>query len=180
MAQGADGKQAAAEFEGLVRNFFRRRVADPDDAEDLAQEALCALIESWPRFRGDAAPSTWVWAICRNVMSRQLVTRRRRERAFARLAAEGEEPRRAAKEERLRDAGFIVDALRPAERLLYECHYSRGLPIREISLLLERPEGTIKYQLFMLRRRVRQVFAAEDSGTTEAGSAKPSQSLDNG
>lgn len=150
-----------ADHEGLVRGFFRRRCATPEDAEDLAQDALCAIVTAWPRFRGGSAPSTWVWAICRNVFSNHLYTKRRMERAVAELgaglAAAGGTPDDlgAGLESALAQA---LDRLTPAERRLYECHYAHGLSVHDTARLLERPEGTVKYLLSRLRDRLRELL----------------------
>jgi DNA-directed RNA polymerase specialized sigma24 family protein len=48
--------------------------------------------------------------------------------------------------------------LRPEERRLCECFYEKGLTVKDTARLLERPEGTIRYQLFMLRTRVRELI----------------------
>jgi RNA polymerase sigma factor (sigma-70 family) len=107
-------EKVVADQERLVRSFFRRRCASPEDAEDLAQETLCAIVDAFPRFRGDSSPSTWVWAICRNVYSRYLYTRRRRERAAAELAEARSGEAGGADDEDRRDIALLVEGLRPA------------------------------------------------------------------
>ena len=43
-----------------------RRYAPADAVDDLTQEILTRLWRSWPRFRGDAAPTTWVYRVALN------------------------------------------------------------------------------------------------------------------
>jgi RNA polymerase sigma-70 factor, ECF subfamily len=166
MPAGLRVERVVADHQGLVRSFFRRRCASPEDAEDLAQETLCAIVDAFPRFRGEASPSTWVWAICRNVYSRYLYTRRRRERAVAELAARRYGEVAEADDQERREIALLIEGLRPAERLLYECHYRLGLPVKETARLLERPEGTVKYQLHLLRARVREMISPPPPGLT--------------
>jgi DNA-directed RNA polymerase specialized sigma24 family protein len=70
--RGRDLEALVSAHSGLVRSFFLRRCACPEDAEDLAQESFLAIIEALPRFRGASAPSTWIWTICRHIFARLL------------------------------------------------------------------------------------------------------------
>ena len=163
-----------ADHAALVRSFFRRRCACPEDAEDLSQEAFLAIVEALPRFRGDSAPSTWIWTICRHVFARHIRTKEAREGALARLIAKDasiRDPEGGAAEstggpgdeERIA-LGLVLERLGPGDRLLYRCAYIRGLDIRETARLLGRPEGTIKYQLHILRARIRDLLVPDAKG----------------
>jgi len=178
-----------ARHAALVRSFFRRRCASREDAEDLAQEAFCAMVESYPRFRGASAPSTWVWAICRHVLARHLRTKRLRERlageletvaasaasAAASAGAAGTYSTGAATapdEEARLSLDLVLERLGRNDRLLYQCVYVKGLAIAETARLLGRPEGTIKYQLFLLRGRLRDLLSG--GGRIEGSAPSPS------
>lgn len=169
---GADGPALALGYAGLVRAYFSRRCARLEDAEDLAQEALCAIIAGAPRFRGESQASTWVYAICRNVWTGWL----------SRMAAERAKAAALGRELRLCDTNLAgcatragdgpgpdpdlgVDlaaalaSLRASERRLYGLYYVEGRSVREIAELLERPEGTVKYLLHGLRERLRLLLS---------------------
>lgn len=49
---------------------------DPAEAEDLVQETMVAALKSWPRFKGDAHPYTWLFRIamrtCRRMHRRRV------------------------------------------------------------------------------------------------------------
>lgn len=49
---------------------------DPAEAEDLVQETMVAALKSWPRFRGDSHPYTWLFRIamrtCRRMHRRRV------------------------------------------------------------------------------------------------------------
>ena len=161
MADGETVETILARLQGVVHAFFRRRCTDPEDAKDLAQEALCALVAAYPRFRGSSSPSTWAWAICRNVFSHFLYTKRRHERVVRELCASAE---MAAQSRPGGGTGALVPVLgclRPEERRLYECFYGKGLSVSVTARLLEKPEGTIKFQLFRLRARLRELLGAD-------------------
>ncbi|MBB5958360.1 RNA polymerase sigma-70 factor (ECF subfamily) [Saccharothrix tamanrassetensis] len=63
----------AAAFDQLVRRhtvrMYRvalRIVGDPVEAEDVVQDAWISAWRALPRFRGEAAPSTWLYRVVTN------------------------------------------------------------------------------------------------------------------
>jgi len=144
----------AEEFQDRIRRFFRGRCPNSEDAEDLAQEALCAILESYGRFRGLSSPSTWVYASCRNVYGTYVYNGMRGHRIQSALhAAYDGEAKEAPMELRI-----LMRDLSPEERELYELFYVQDLGIRAIAGRLGRPEGTVKYLLFRMRGKVRRML----------------------
>ncbi len=164
--RGRDLEALVAAHSGLVRSFFLRRCACPEDAEDLAQESFLAIVEALPRFRVTSATSTWIWTICRHVFARHLRTKAARERALASFVAveapqnQGEGAEASFGDDARLAIESVLERLGPGDRLLYRCAYLEGLGIREIARLLGRPEGTIKYQLHILRARLGEALGA--------------------
>jgi len=144
----------AEEFQERIQRFFRGRCPNPEDAEDMAQEALCAILEGYGRFRGLSSPSTWVYAICRNVYGSHMYYGMRRHRLTRALHAVPE----SGPSETPTELRILMEDLSPAERELYDLFYVQDLGIRAIGARLGRPEGTVKYLLFRLRRRIRDMI----------------------
>ena len=46
-----------------VYRLGMRICSDPGEAEDLVQETMVAALRSWPRFRGESHPYTWLFRI---------------------------------------------------------------------------------------------------------------------
>ena len=70
-----------------VLAFFRRRVAGPEEAFDLAAETFAAALASVPRFRpGPEPPQAWLFAIARHKLSEALRRSRVQDEARRRLA----------------------------------------------------------------------------------------------
>ena len=63
------------------------------------------------------------------------------------------------REEWKRMVSLGVDSMEPGYRRLYDLYYRRGYSVGEISRLMSRPEGTIKYDLYMLRKKIRDMLA---------------------
>ena len=136
-----------------IRRFFSSKVISRDDVDDLYQEAVLAIIEGYPRFRGDCPISAWVCGVCRNVY-RSYVSRRERYRKISRRL---EREPRVLREDPLW-LRLIVDDLPEVYRDVYLYYYARGLTVRETAALMGRPEGTVKYLLYDLRRRMKALI----------------------
>lgn len=54
-----------------VARFAARMCPNPADADEIAQETLIAAVRALPNFRGDAAISTWLYAIARRFCIKQ-------------------------------------------------------------------------------------------------------------
>ena len=58
--------QAAAEEGARLRNFIRRRVPDPSDAEDIAQEVFYELVEANHLLMPIEHVTGWLYRVARN------------------------------------------------------------------------------------------------------------------
>jgi RNA polymerase sigma-70 factor, ECF subfamily len=143
----------ARDWQPRVRAFFTRRCRCREDVEDLSQEALAAVVRCYAAFAHRSSLSTWIYAVCRNVYSNFVYYRSRDARLLQRL---GEPPR--AEDPSLAGAlAASLGRLGREERTLYTLFYVQGLSVREVARVLGRPEGTVKYLLFRLRTRVREL-----------------------
>lgn len=176
MDQRLSGTRLAAEWSAAVRAFFGRRCARAEDAEDLSQDALCAMITGAARFRGECSEATWVYALCRNLLASWLRAREREARLAEAARVEALAARRdsgggvglaapAFETEERKDLGLVLEAalvsLRPAERRLYGLYYGEGRKVAEIARILGRPEGTVKFQLSRLRGRLKALLGPD-------------------
>jgi RNA polymerase sigma-70 factor (ECF subfamily) len=137
-----------------IRAFFTRRCRDHDDVDDLVQEANASIIRCYHTFSQRSTISTWVYAVCRNVLSNYYYYRDRDHRLVHRLSLDPpdmESPLPVA----LREA---IGQLPGDGKRLYALYYVEGLSIRQIATRLGRPEGTVKYLLHILRMQVRRLL----------------------
>src|ERR1700756_4796683 len=63
-----------------LRNFIRRRVADPSDAEDILQEIFYELVEAYRLMKPVEQVGAWLFRVARNRIT-DLFRKRRREAA---------------------------------------------------------------------------------------------------
>jgi RNA polymerase sigma-70 factor, ECF subfamily len=125
-----------------------------EDAEDVAQEAFAKAHRSFrqlrdrDRFRAWLVRMTWRMAIDRHRSNRRRF--RREQTAVAEDAGPGPDRDRAAA------LWQAIDALPKKLRLVVVLAGIQGHDVREVSALLNVPEGTVKSRMFLARRRMRE------------------------
>lgn len=154
-------------FDELFRTLRGRALAvcfemtgDMADAEDATQETFIIVHRALPRFRGEAAPATWVYRIALRVAAR--ARKRRRRRAGLPLAREHAEDLAAspdpdhvqAKDEVLRVRAALAD-LSPDHRAVISLFAIDGLSHEEIAEVLGVPVGTVWSRLHAARKKLK-------------------------
>lgn len=178
-------------FEELVRithpEVYRmayRLTGDHNDAADVTQDAFLRAFRALPRFRGDAAFSTWMYRITANCASAQLA-RRGRHRHTQLSAADGVADERADHDpeaqasaaagwDRLTEA---VAGLPPRLRAVVVLRDIYDLPHDAIAAELGISVTAAKVRLHRGRRRLREELypaagAAGHGGPPEESSAR--------
>ena len=132
-----------------------------DDAEDVVQDAFVSVLRSASRFRGDAAPMTWVHRIVRNASIDCYRKRIRRQHSDLRgrnsLIAGGTS---------VETSFAIRAALRALTRDQYRVFVMYeliGYTHNEIAERLSIPLGTSKSRLSYARRRLQEELASRES-----------------
>jgi RNA polymerase sigma-70 factor (ECF subfamily) len=162
--------------EALYHRYKRRvfglavRIVGPVDAEEVAQEAFIRIFRGLPKFRGDAALSTWIYRLAVNA-----ALSHRTRRAGARLptlanddgqtdraieAQPAEEPAAGDAVLRARLERALVQ-LPAGYRTVIVLHDVEGLEHEEIASILRCHVGTSKSQLHKARARLREILAAD-------------------
>jgi RNA polymerase sigma-70 factor (ECF subfamily) len=159
--------------EALYHRYKKRvyglalRIVGPVDAEEVAQEAFIRIFRGLPKFRGDAALSTWIYRLAVNA-----ALSHRTRRAGARLStddsqtdktieahpAEEPAPRDAVLRARLERALVKLPA---GYRTVIVLHDVEGLEHEEIASILRCHVGTSKSQLHKARARLREILAQD-------------------
>lgn len=106
------------EHAGPVYRFALRLCGNPEDAEDLAAEALTKAYQQLARYRGEASPRTWLFAI---VLNQWRMLRRKRK----------------VGDDRLESAENIASTFRFGNLELAEAICSLPEPLREAFLLVK-------------------------------------------
>ena len=156
--------------------FFRRRVANPAQAEELTQETFLALLRAAARYQPSALFRTYLYAIGFKILSAY-----RRKAAF-RAAFLGEQPpgREPATNNAIETQALMRQAVGRLERLDREVLLLREfeqLSYAEIAELLGLPLNTVRSRLFRARLALHDLLAAPASHSSAQEFAQSKERL---
>ena len=148
-------------------NLALRMLGDPEDAEDVVQEAFLKAYRSLSDFRLDSRFSVWLYRIVSNLCLDLLRRRgRRNEQPLALEDDEGEETELELSDERFEPAALLersltreavrrgLEALPPEHRQILLLRELEGLSYEEIGAALSLEPGTVKSRIFRARKRL--------------------------
>ena len=152
---------------------------NPCEADDLAQETMLQVLQSWSKFSGRSRASTWVYAILINIHRRQLRGRNRFWRRLQDWFARRDTPPQACDpadtvedSESRHDVWRLVARLPVTQRHVVVLRYGEELSYDDIAEVLECPLGTVKSRLHQALAALKQMMESESS-RTEARSVTP-------
>jgi RNA polymerase sigma factor (sigma-70 family) len=177
---GQQDEQIAATLDherARLRNFIRRQVADPADAEDILQDVFFELVEAYRMMKPVEHAAAWLFRVARNRVI-DLFRKRKREgeRTTSQTSDEGEVieildllpspdagPEAAYMREVLLDElDAAIEELPEEQRVVFIAHEIEGLSFNEIAersgvgvnTLLSRK----RYAVLYLRERLRAIY----------------------
>lgn len=120
--------EAVSREQSRLRNFIRRRVADPGDAEDILQDVFYELVEAYRMMKPVEEVTAWMFRVARNRII-DLFRRKSREASRTeRLTTEEGEP-------------MSLEELLPSPDGGPEAEYARSMLLEELDeALAELPE----------------------------------------
>jgi RNA polymerase sigma-70 factor (ECF subfamily) len=144
-----------------VYRFALKRLRDPGEAEDVAQEVFLTLMTALASFKGDSSLLVWIFGVTRNKVNRRF----RRPRPRLEPLEEGGA---LDIQSNLPGADEIVDARRvldrceevianhltPLQRRIFHLKHLRQQPIRAIADALGKSEDAVKANLYRMRRAI--------------------------
>ncbi len=148
--------------QGRVLGFIRRILRNEAMAEEVANEVFLEVWRGAHTFQDRCSGLTWVLSIahhrCLNVL------RKRSEGCLddaeaAHIADDDDDPEVIAqKADKAQVLRRCSEALPPIYREIIDLVYYHELSIREVSEVLDLPDGTVKTRLFKARKRLEQML----------------------
>lgn len=158
-------------YQRKLARLLSRLVRDPQEVEDVTQEAFIKAYRALPSFRGDSAFYTWLYRIGINTAKNYLVAMGRR--APTATGFDNEEAETLEEADQLRDSATpeallqskqigetvnrAMDALPEDLRTAITLREIEGLSYEEISAVMNCPIGTVRSRIF----RAREAIASE-------------------
>ena len=160
-----------------LRNFIRRRVPDPRDAEDILQDVFCELVEANRLLMPIGHVTGWVFRVARNRITD--LFRKKKAESFSDTAVAGEDDERLRLEDLLPspDAGpealyarsvlldeieLAVDELPEEQREVFVAHELEGRSFKEMAARTGVSVNTLlsrkRYAVLHLRERLRSIY----------------------
>jgi RNA polymerase sigma-70 factor, ECF subfamily len=149
----------------LVLAVATRLLRDPDDAEDVAQEAMMLAFRHRATFRGEAKFTTWLYRVAVTTALMHLRQKRRRvehvDLADVELLASGLDPEeRALVEESVTQAAQRLAELGNAYRNVVRMRYAEGYSSTEVSRELGLKNATVKMRAHRGRAALRAALVS--------------------
>jgi RNA polymerase sigma-70 factor (ECF subfamily) len=148
--------------------FFRRRVADPDQAEELTQETFLAILRASARYEPRALFRTYLYAIGFKILRASRRKSALRHTLLMANTGHSEPALKNASDEEI----LVRQAVGKLERLDRELLMLREfeqLSYAEIAELLDLPVNTVRSRLFRARMALRDLLAAPAPKSSPAG-----------
>lgn len=148
---------------GRMKSVAMNLLGNSSDAEDAVQEAFLKLHRSWSSFKGESLMSTWLYRILVNTCY-DMGRRRKRNPEPPQVDEESPtpEPQAPPSDQALRlTLERAIARLREPQRSVFLLFEVEGFKHREISEILEIPEGTSKHALFVAKRELQERLLVE-------------------
>ena len=154
-------------YQHRVAALIARFVQDPQEVEDVAQEAFIKAYRALPLFRGDSAFYTWLYRIAVNTAKNYLVSRSRRPPAqdleidevepteTGSVLREIESPEGSLSTSELKVAiEAVLDSLPEELKTAFILREFSGLSYEDIAEVMDCPVGTVRSRIFRAREAI--------------------------
>ena len=149
-----------------VFNLALRVVQNPQEAEDIAQEAFLRVWKALPKFRAEAKFRTWLYRIVINLCYDR-IPKIKKELAALEVDDEINVPDERVKPERdllskelAVEVHTAIDSLPEGYRLLISLRHLQAMSYAEIAEVTGQPMGTVKTGIFRARQILKQRIEA--------------------
>ncbi|MDP6414368.1 MAG: RNA polymerase sigma factor RpoE [Gammaproteobacteria bacterium] len=154
-------------YQHRVAALISRFIHDPQEVEDVCQEAFIKAYRALPLFRGDSAFYTWLYRIAVNTAKNHLVSRNRRPPAsdlevdeaeiseIGSVLREIENPEGCLATDKLKQAiTAAIEELPEDLRTAFTLREFSGLSYEDITEVMDCPVGTVRSRIFRAREAI--------------------------
>ena len=135
---------------------------NPDSAKDVMQDAWIKMIRGLPKLRDPLKFPAWAFRIIHH----QCLDALRQIRPHESVSEQADN-RNMRQMEDHDQVWWVLEQLSPEHRAVLALHYLQEFEVKDIALILKKPQGTIKSRLYNGRERFREIFEAQTSEEVE-------------
>lgn len=148
-------------------HYLQGYTKNTEDAKDLCQEVFVRILEHAQRYNPNYRFSTWLYTIAGNMARNQWRDKKKHREIVVRPmpTIESLQPELSHRVENDRAENRIEDILRTLnsrDRTFYELRFREKLSIKEMSLRMGIPEGTIKSGLYYFLKKISSQLKEQD------------------
>lgn len=155
-------------YQNRIAKLIYRQTNDAETTKDLCQETFLKAYKSLPKFKRESAFYSWLYRIAINCCidyARQ--QNRRKTVPYDELTAAPEEiliskypsPSHLVEMEELGEIiSKAVDQLPTKQQRVFRLRYEKKMQIKEVAVLINRSEGTVKTHLHHAHKRLRELL----------------------
>jgi RNA polymerase sigma-70 factor, ECF subfamily len=163
-------EELVCRYDRLVLSLAMKYSKDRDDAMDIYQDVFIRVYKSLNNFRFQSEFSTWLFRITTNVCLTYKSKQKKREVLSLSFtddeqnaplmnlkAEETDHPDSAVIDNEISsNIGLAINALTPKQKLCFTLKHLEGYKLREIAVMMDCKEGTVKKYLFDAVRKIRE------------------------
>src|SRR5215475_13517863 len=161
-----------ARYHKPLYGFFRRRLNDPERAEDLTQETFLAVIRAASRYEPRASVRTYLYGIALKLLAAE----RRRLSASSKLGQSAEEPKTEGAPEYVLWVRQAMEKLDASDREVLMLREYEQLSYSDIAELLRIPLNTVRSRLFRARMALKTCLQPDPDSSPGHDKAAPQRS----
>ncbi len=156
-------------YQNRIAKLIYRHIHDAETTKDLCQEVFLKVYKSLSKFKGNSAFYSWLYRIAMNSCIDYIRQQNRRKTVgIDDLEGSTEEFLLISKQPspshliEMEELGDIIDKavnqLPPKQQQVFRLRYEKKLQIKEVAVLINRSEGTVKTHLHHAHRRLRELL----------------------
>lgn len=156
-------------YQDRIAKLIYKNIKDIETTKDLCQEVFLKAYKALPKFKGDSAFYSWLYRIAMNCCIDYLRQQKRRQTVtFDELTPGADDfllisrqPSPSHQVEMAELGEIIQEAVKqlpPKQQRVFKLRYDQMLQMKEIAVVTNRSEGTVKTHLYHAHRRLRKLL----------------------
>ena len=156
-------------YQDRIAKLIYKNIKDIETTKDLCQEVFLKAYKALPKFKGDSAFYSWLYRIAINCCIDYMRQQNRRQTVlFDDLTSEPDDLLLISKQlspsdqVEMTELGEIIQEavkqLPPKQQRVFRLRYDQMLQMKEIAVVTNRSEGTVKTHLYHAHRKLRELL----------------------